>query len=146
VILENSDEVAFDVDCRTAFDAQARQEVDDRAVLEQRDARARRRDVREVAARAARRVLVLAREHGREALRPHLALHRAHDAGTRHARGATADGVDDEEAGLLLGDPRVDRVGSPQFHGAVVGEFCAHRRNEVFWIHGACSGRWRRAG
>ena len=27
-----------------------------------------------------------------------------------------------------------------------VGIILVNRRNEVFWIHGACSGRWRRAG
>src|SRR5262249_36527970 len=100
--------------------------------------RARRRDVREIAAGARRRLEVLAGEDGGQAVRAAVVLEGEADAGARHAGGAAADRVDDEERRpLLLVHVVVDVLGGEQLADPAGGELVAHRLDQQWAIgHG----------
>ena len=117
------------------FDLVAGHEVDDLAVLPERERRAARRVLAHLRSCACRGVRVLACEDGDDGVGLRGALQRERDRGPRTTGGAAADRVDDQECGALLAfQERIDVSRRAKFLGAELRELLTHRGDHVFRI------------
>ena len=135
--LEGLEQSVCDVDRHASFNVVAFHEEDRLTLLQKRDARRRRGVAGEHLSGAADGFGVLTRKNGGELFGLRLGmLHGECESGTGATRGATADGVDEDEGGALeLLEFVLDFVAGLQFGESELSYFLSHRGDHGLVVH-----------